>query len=63
MTLSKLAQLRRKKGMTQKELADRLGMTVTGFQNWEYGNNKAMFDRVALLCKALGCKLDDLVED
>jgi putative transcriptional regulator len=62
MALSKLAQLRQKKGLTQKELADRLGMTVTGFQNWEYGNNKTMFERVAKLCKALGCKPEDLVE-
>lgn len=62
MALSKIAQLRQKKGFTQKELADRLGMTVTGFQNWEYGNNETMFERVAKLCKALGCKPDDLVE-
>jgi DNA-binding Xre family transcriptional regulator len=38
-------------------------MTVTGFQNWERGkNNKKAIERVAKLCKVLGCSPDDLVE-
>ncbi len=63
MALSKISELRQKKSLTQKNLADALGMTVTGFQNWERGkNNKKAIERVAKLCKVLGCSPDDLVE-
>lgn len=61
--MSKLAKLRQKKGLTQKEMADQLGMTTDAFANWEHGRSgKKMFERFAKLCKALGCKPDDLVE-
>jgi|688.fasta_scaffold406398_1 transcriptional regulator with XRE-family HTH domain len=63
MALSKISELRQRKGLTQKALADELGMTVAGFQNWEKGkNNKKSIERFAKLCKALGCKPEDLVE-
>jgi DNA-binding Xre family transcriptional regulator len=59
-----IAKLRRRKGLTQKQIADHLGMTVTGFQNWEQGrNSKELIARVAKLCAVLNCSLDDLVED
>ena len=63
MALSKISELRQRKGLTQKALADELGMTVAGFQNWEKGkNNRKHIERVAKLCKTLDCSLDDLLE-
>jgi transcriptional regulator with XRE-family HTH domain len=63
MALSKISELRQRKGLTQKELADQLGMTVTGFQNWERGtNNRKHIERVAKLCEVFECSPKDLLE-
>jgi transcriptional regulator with XRE-family HTH domain len=62
MSLSKISELRQRQGLTQKQVADQLGLTVTGFQNWERGTSKKVIRRVAKLCAALNCSLDDLVE-
>ena len=64
MSLTKISELRQRRGLTQKQIADQLGMTVTGFQNWERErNSKKLIARVAKLCAVLNCSLDDLVED
>jgi transcriptional regulator with XRE-family HTH domain len=63
MALSKISELRQRKGLTQKDLADELGMTVAGFQNWEKGkNNRKSIERVAKLCKVFECLPEDLLE-
>ncbi len=62
--MSKLAELRQKKGLTQRELANRLGMTIEAFANWEHGRSgKKMFERFAKLCSELNCSPSDLVEN
>ena len=49
--------------MTQRQLAELVGVTETTVRNWE--NNRSgvdWFERVARLCKALGCSPADLVK-
>ncbi len=59
--MSNVAGLRKRLNLTQRELADRVGVTETTVRNWE--NNRSgieWFQRVALLCQALECTPEDL---
>lgn len=54
---------RKKKGLTQKDLAEKIGVTSVTIQNYE--NNRRRPDFVVLneIADALSCKLLDLVEN
>ena len=57
----RLMKLRRKEGMTQKEFADRLGVTVTTISNWEKGRrNLNWINTTYEICQILNCDLADL---
>lgn len=61
--MSRVAELRKDRAMTQRQLAELVGVTETTVRNWE--NNRSgvdWFERVARLCKALGCSPADLVK-
>jgi putative transcriptional regulator len=56
-----IASLRQKVGLTQRQLADLVGVTETTVRNWE--NNRSgveWFERVAKLCDSLQCTPNDL---
>ncbi|WP_228039111.1 helix-turn-helix domain-containing protein [Nostoc sp. LEGE 12450] len=56
-----IASLRQKVGLTQRQLADLVGVTETTIRNWE--NNRSgveWFERVAKLCDSLQCTPNDL---
>lgn len=58
-----LSAVRRRAGLTQKELAERVGVTETTIRNWENNRSGAeWFDRVARLCETLQCQPKDLLE-
>lgn len=59
--VSRVAELRKKLDLTQRELADLVGVTETTIRNWE--NNRSgveWFERIAKLCGALQCNPKDL---
>jgi transcriptional regulator with XRE-family HTH domain len=61
--VSRIADLREKRGLTQLELSRRVGVTETTIQNWE--KNRAgieQIERVIKLCEALDCKPENLIE-
>ncbi|MEO0533288.1 MAG: helix-turn-helix transcriptional regulator [Cyanobacteria bacterium P01_A01_bin.123] len=61
--MSHVAELRKQCDLTQRELADLVGVTETTVRNWE--NNRSgveWFVRVAKLCEALKCSPNDLVK-
>ena len=56
-----IAQLRKEKNLTQKELADRLGVTDRAVSNWENGRRMPDYSIVRSLCAELGITINDLL--
>lgn len=62
---SKLSQIRKARGFTQRELADASGITLRMVQLYEQKQNdigKAQADTVIALSRALGCDVQDILE-
>lgn len=61
--VSKIAQLREKAGLTQRQLADQVGVTESTIRNLERNRNGIeQIERVIKLCQALDCTAEDLIE-
>lgn len=61
--MSKVAELRKRVGLTQRQLADEVGVTESTISNWEQGRNSLVWlERVAKLCHALKCTPDQLID-
>ena len=62
LPMSKIAQLRQKSGLTQRELAHIVGVTETTIRNYEKGRSiLEWIERIIRLCKALDCQPEDLI--
>ena len=62
--VSRIAQLREEKGLTQRQIAETLGVDVSTVRNWEKSREGVkMFVRVAKLCKLFDCQPVDLFEE
>lgn len=60
---SKIAEARQKAGLTQKALAEQIGVTVHTIANWENGRvDLWSFVAVVKLCNILSCSPNDLIE-
>lgn len=53
---------RKKRGLSQKQLGDLLGISSNRVSNWEQGTHRPDADILALLCKALNVSADDLLD-
>ena len=51
---------RKKSGLTQKELAEKLGVKNTAVSNWESGNNSIDIETLFLACKIFGITINDM---
>jgi transcriptional regulator with XRE-family HTH domain len=61
---TKLAAWRVKRGMTQKELARAIGISLSSYYRLERGMNRnPPLGYLANAAIVLGCKLEDLIED
>jgi len=61
--VSKVADLRKKSGLTQRQLADLVGVTESTIRNLENNRNGVdQIERVVKLCRALNCSPEDLIE-
>ena len=62
--VSRIKELRKRKGLSQSELARAIQKTETTVRNWEHGRTgmdwvKAVID----LCNALDCEPQDLINE
>jgi transcriptional regulator with XRE-family HTH domain len=59
-----LAKIRERAGLTQRQLSEALGVTITTISNWERGVKEPNlnFAQVKHMTEVLQCSLDELVE-
>jgi len=57
----KIKLLRHRKGMTQKELAEKIGVPQQSISRWETGEVIPKIDKLKLIAKVLGCTINDLI--
>ncbi|MBD2341993.1 helix-turn-helix transcriptional regulator [Calothrix sp. FACHB-156] len=60
--ISKLAEYRKKKELSQDALAQQTGLTKTTVQNWENGRNLGAVIRVLKVCQILDVDIRELFE-
>ena len=60
--VSKLAEYRKRKGLSQDDLAKVSGLTKTTIQNWENGRNLGAVIRVLKVCQELDVDVRDLFD-
>lgn len=59
-----LKELRKQKGLTQERLAEKTGIPIRTIRSYEQGTRKiGNVPNAVKLCKALKCKIEDLLED
>lgn len=58
---SSLSKLRKKKNLTQEQLAKMLGVTRTTVTLWERGTNKPRLEMIEKLTKIFNCPIDKLL--
>lgn len=57
----KLSDLRKKKGLSQEEVADILGVTRQTISKWETDQSTPDFDKIIPICKLYGLSADELL--
>lgn len=56
----RIKEAREKRGITQRELAEELGVDQSAISFWEAGKTHPRASMLPRLTKALGCSLDEL---
>ena len=59
----KLMQLRKKQGLSQEELAEKLGVSRQSVSKWESNNTYPETDKIVQICNIFDCSMDDLIND
>lgn len=60
--MEKLAKIRRKQGLNQKELAEKCGLQWETISQYERGVRTPSLQSLTQLAEALGCGLEELIE-
>ncbi len=59
----KLIALRKKKGMSQEDLAEKLGVSRQSVSKWESNNTYPETDKIVQICNIFDCSMDDLINE
>ncbi len=59
--MTKMKEYRKKAGLTQKDLAELMGVTQSSVSAWETGNNDPCLKKLLRLAELLGCRPEDLI--
>ena len=62
MIVNRVKELRTAAGMTQKALADQLGVTVPTVSKWELGQRTPELERVFRMTLIFGVPLEEIVQ-
>lgn len=58
--MKNLKQLRLKKGLTSKQLADKVGLSISSINAYEQGIRKPSYDNIKKISEVLKCSTDKL---
>lgn len=58
---SQIAKARLNAGLTQQQLADKIGCTQKDISRWERGERNAKIDKLKLIAEALKCDIKELI--
>ena len=64
--MTKIKEVRTAKGLTQKELSEKSGLSIRTLQHYEQGGKNfdhARIDTLLNVCEALDCTLFDILEN
>lgn len=59
----KLIQLRKKRGLSQEELAAKLNVSRQSVSKWESNNTYPETDKIIQICNIFDCTMDDLINE
>lgn len=62
MIVNRVKELRTAAGMTQKALADQLGVTVPTVSKWELGQRTPELERVFRMTMIFGVPIEEIVQ-
>ena len=62
MIVNRIKELRTAAGMTQKALADQLGVTVPTVSKWELGQRTPELERVFRMTLIFGVAIEEIVQ-
>ena len=62
MIVNRVKELRTAAGMTQKALADQLGVTVPAVSKWELGQRTPELERVFRMTLIFGVPIEEIVQ-
>ena len=60
---NKILELRKKKGLSQEELGEKVNVTRQTISNWELDETSPNPEQLKLLSKALNVSVDDLIDN
>lgn len=60
--MTAIRRYRKMLGLTQEELAIKLGMTQAAISRFETGDRKPDVDDLIVIARFFGCKVDDLID-
>ena len=61
--MNAITRLRTSVGLSQSELAARLGVTQSAVSQWETGETHPTFEKMSTLTKILGCSAAEIFND
>ena len=56
-----LKMVRKSSGLTQKQIAEKLGVVESCYANWEQGRTEPSIASLRILCKIFNVSLDELI--
>lgn len=59
----KFAEMRAKKGMTQGQVADKLGVDRSSVAKWETGAAEPSIDKLSQMARLYECSIDALITE